>query len=96
MDSITFARWEPGNATGYDLCLVFDYKGDGYALFSWTNRHKGGACMRVDPREFTSLDYLMEKMGVNEADGAALLGWLRSVGIHAEAVDGYSATGGRL
>jgi len=73
-------NWEPGNGTRYE-CLVStvdDTEGEPGVLLVWLKRGgSGGPAMVVRPWSTVSLGYIMEKMLVNEADGAALLALLK-------------------
>ena len=74
-------EYEPGNGSRYFLAYGPLNKGE--HLFVWLRRNDvGGTAFRV-MSHFTVIaqDYLMEKMGIqNDADAAALLGFLESQG----------------
>ena len=94
-----FIEWEPGNCTRYAcvLATVKDRQGEPCVLLSWLkNGDAGGPSILLRPWSTVSLGYLMEKMGVNEADGAALLALLeRKCGVNVYMPVGYDANGCR-
>ncbi len=94
-----FIEWCPGNATRYAcvLATVEDGQGEHCVLLSWLkNGDGGGPSVLVRPCYFVSIDYLTEKMGVNEADGAALLALLsHKCGANVHMPEGYDNKGCR-
>ena len=74
------ARWEPGNATRYDLAIVrVEPPGaTAYTLLTWANAPTGGRCMRL-PAWAADLhpSYIAEKLGAREEDARAILAWVR-------------------
>ena len=94
-----FIEWEPGNCTRY-ACVVASVKdgqGEPCVLLSWLkNGDGGGPSILIRPWSTVSIDYLMEKMEVGEADGAALLALLeQECGVDVYMPEGYTTNGCR-
>tara|TARA_R110002020_G_scaffold102600_1_gene240765 strand:- start:777 stop:1244 length:468 start_codon:yes stop_codon:yes gene_type:complete len=83
-------KWEPGNHTRYDLvysCRITPDAMEGYRreyLLAYLNPlFDYATCMLVEGpgcAEYIHYSYVMEKMGVNEADAVGLLGFLERMG----------------
>ncbi len=100
MSRSRFIEWEPGNCTRY-ACMVVtveDKQGVPCVLLSWLkNGDGGGPSILIRPWSTLSLGYLMEKMEVGEADGAALLALLeQKCGLAVYMPNGYDANGCRV
>tara|TARA_Y100000310_G_C20697297_1_gene826623 strand:- start:1261 stop:1554 length:294 start_codon:yes stop_codon:yes gene_type:complete len=73
--------YEPGNGTRYRL--LFDTLSKDRYLFCWfKNADVGGLCYLGRNSNHLHLNYLMEKMTVNKADGLALLKFLKEHGVN--------------
>ena len=78
---VTEECYEPGNATSYRLCLIEPSDEDNDYLLVWLNAPGGGRAMRISADGIVHINYLSEKLGCNDADGTAILNWLRDHGV---------------
>lgn len=66
--------WEPGNCTRYEIdVVIFENK----IKIMWMNKHDGGRCMTASNDSVIHYSYMMEKMGINEPNAAAILALLK-------------------
>jgi len=91
----TRVDWCPGNGTRYDCTITKFLDSDGRAvLLTWLRKGgSGGTAFLTHTWSTVSLGYLCEKMDVNEADGAALLGLLKQHGVDVYMPEGYDEKG---
>lgn len=88
--------WEPGNGCRYHI--IYGQLADGRFLLVWLNGYAGGKALRFAGDGCCDDGYLMDKMGIHEADAKALCMFLSTQGVatHYEGIDitGVMATQG--
>jgi len=101
-ESTRFVIWEPGNGTRYGCILSdkvsFEDDCDFGSMIAWMrNGGSGGTVMAVRAYQTVDIGYIMEKMHVNEADGAALLALLKKkLGVSVHMPESYDENGCRV
>ncbi len=97
--STRFIEWCPGNGTRYG-CIVsdkvhFEADCDFGVMVAWMRYgDSGGTALALRAHQAVDIGYIMEKMDVNEADGAALLALLQhKLGVRIHMPEGYNKNG---
>ena len=79
--AITLDRWEPGNGTRYDLCLM--PLASGLRMLCWPNAPtRAVGALVLQPDGFLARHYLAEKLNLDldSRDLTAVLAWLGTQG----------------